>query len=515
VTTLFQPKPGEFAFNIVLAETVASNVSPDVAVLVLDEARTSASLVATHRAANRAVVALFDAAAVDDNSADEASLPSSAVGQVARLFMTDCACTTRSWLDLRAASVRTLMQQRVARAKNKGFDAVVWNGFPTPNVDATGFAFTQADVVAHATFLRQITRAAGMAVALGQSFAQVGSLAPQFDFAVTANAFQDGVAGQLAPFLDNGKAVFNYEIDDPDNVLFAVAACAGRGRMDLIIKGTDRDNLKNAPNTICADYNRQIRVRPPPPTLPPPTVRATTAAPATTQYKQPDVVAQTTKYASAPWPPSTVAPALVANNETEFVGSLFVPPAPEPADDDTQTLAIGLGVAGALLLMAFLAIALFVCRKSGGAPRREPITPAARKAAPAATAAPAHGAFGAPAADPVPMTETLRHPTRLRQVTSLGDVTEATILTFPNAPTNPELIRARHLTVELRRDPRVEDDYDDLVLIPPDVATTPQIKSWQDASRRGYEIGGWTAEPPKTYDQGALHAINAAYSNEW
>jgi hypothetical protein len=513
VTTLFQPKPGEFAFNIVLAEAVASSVSPDVAVLVLDEARTSTSLVATHRAANRALIALFDAAAVDDNSADEASLPSSAVGNTARLFMTDCTCTMRSWLDLRAASVRTLMQQRVARAQRKGFDGVVWNGFPTPNVDATGFAFTQADVVAHATFLRQITRAAGMSVALGQSFAQMASLAPQFDFAVTANAFQDGASGKLAPFLDNGKAVFNYEIDDPDNVLFAVAACTGRGRMDLIVKGADRDNLKNAPNTICANYDRQLRVRPPPPTLPP-TVRATTAAaPGTTQYKQPDVVAQTTKYASAPWLPNTDAPAL-ATNETELVGSLFVPPAPEPADD-TQTLAIGLGVAGALLLLAFLAIALFVCRKSGGTPRREPIT-APKKAAPAAAAAaaPAHGAFRGASADPVPMTETSRHPTRLRQVTSLGDVTEATILTFPNAPTNPELIRARHMTVELRRDARVEDDYDDLVLIPPD-ATMPQMKSWQDASRRGYEIGGWTAEPPKSYEQGALHAVNAAYSNEW
>lgn len=500
MSALFLPQPGQFGFNIVLDEAVATAVPASVAVFVVSGASTTASAVRALQANNRAVAVLFDAASVDSGSADEAALADALVGNKARLFSTDPCCPTRSWVDVRSSAVRNLMTARLTKAAALGADAVVWNGLPAPT-DDTGLGLTQADIVAYAAFLRTSTRAKGLSVGLGQSLEQMAALVGSFDFAVTQDVFSDSALLQVQPFLAANKAVFDYEIDDPQNFLFSVAACAARGRMDMIVKGADADNIRNQPLKVCGSY--AVTARAPPTAAPalvttPPPARPTTspwpAPPGSSSY-----VATTAK--TTAWPAS-------ADLETEFTGSLFVPA--EPAPENDQSLVIGLAAAGVLLLLACLAIALFVCRKSRD---NKPPSSVVFKKPP--TAVPVN-----PAASFADKDAVQRRPTQIAHVTTLepGGATEATMLDFPSPPTNPELMR-RHATDatleagELRREPDPRDDYEDLVLIP-EIPDPPQIRSWQESSRR-YEVGGWNANPPPQpdYGSGRVTIANQMYNN--
>lgn len=490
MSRVFRPQPGQFGFNIVLNEALSTTFSP-VNVYIVDDRRVTAAQISALHASGRAVIAFFNAAASED-APDEASLPGNVYGDKARIYSTDPCCPVRDWIDFTDSSVRTLMQQRVSRVAALGVDGVVWNGLPA--VGEGSFAPTSQEITSYANFLVTITRNAKLAVGLGQSLDLVASLAASFDFAVVANCFIDGTCSKLAPFTSANKAVFAYELDS--NVTPFVT-CLSRGSIDLIVKGSDRDNLRNAPLSLCGSYslaNSAFLTTAAPTTVTPKLTTTATTRPTATPPGF--TTARTTAPIATTTTATTAGDASIPHDDTLAptpARSLFVAEQPQSSGVPPPSLAlpIGLAIGAALIFIAIVAIAMFVCKKS----RRDDV-----------------GGGGSRASS--------RRGTAVAQVQTLGP-TEGTMATMSTASTGSELMRG------FPRDgtaPTLEQGaytsgamsavpaYDNLHMMATN-QTSNQFGSWApQPTARGYEIGAWQAGPPVGGTTGPLHLTNVAYS---
>ncbi|MHB0866976.1 MAG: endo alpha-1,4 polygalactosaminidase [Thermoleophilia bacterium] len=116
------------------------------------------------------------------------------------------------WLDIRSASVKTIMQKRLDLAEQKGCDAV-----EPDNVDGyandSGFDLTADDQLAFNRFIATEAHNRGLAVGLKNDLDQVGRLAGYFDFSVSEQCHEFDECDQLAPFIASGKPVLNAEYE--------------------------------------------------------------------------------------------------------------------------------------------------------------------------------------------------------------------------------------------------------------------------------------------------------------
>lgn len=131
------------------------------------------------------------------------------------------------WLDIRhPALLLRLLGRRVAACRTAGFDGVEFD-----NVDAytnrTGFPLTAADQLRFDRALAGLAHRAGLAAGLKNDFAQVGALAPAFDFAVDEQCVRYGECGTLRPFVTAGKAVYDVEYSGTPTSFCARTQAAG------------------------------------------------------------------------------------------------------------------------------------------------------------------------------------------------------------------------------------------------------------------------------------------------
>lgn len=114
------------------------------------------------------------------------------------------------WLDVRSAAVAAIMQARMDLAVQKGCD-----GVDPDNVDGysnnSGFSLTAADQLAYNRMLAREAHNRGLSVGLKNDLDQVADLATDFDFAVNEQCFEYSECDLLAPFVAQGKPVFNIE----------------------------------------------------------------------------------------------------------------------------------------------------------------------------------------------------------------------------------------------------------------------------------------------------------------
>ncbi len=117
------------------------------------------------------------------------------------------------WLDISAASVRSIMEQRLLLAKQKGCD-----GVEPDNVDGysndTGFNLTNSEQLNYNRWLARRAHAHGLAVGLKNDLDQISELVDSFDFAVNEQCFEYDECDALTPFIEAGKPVFNAEYAD-------------------------------------------------------------------------------------------------------------------------------------------------------------------------------------------------------------------------------------------------------------------------------------------------------------
>lgn len=148
------------------------------------------------------------------------------------------------WLDIRQlALLLPIMEARVQRCRQAGFDAVEWD-----NVDGyanrTGFPLTAQHQLEYNTRLANLAHAYGLTVGLKNDVGQVVQLEPYFDFAVNEECARYRECDTLIPFRTANKAVFEVEYKRQGNICSA----ANSANRNAIIKTVD---LFDTPWGVC------------------------------------------------------------------------------------------------------------------------------------------------------------------------------------------------------------------------------------------------------------------------
>ncbi|MBI5497765.1 MAG: endo alpha-1,4 polygalactosaminidase [Deltaproteobacteria bacterium] len=135
------------------------------------------------------------------------------------------------WLNIRSETVMAVMQARLARAVEKGCD-----GVEPDNVDgyanATGFHLSAADQRAFNRALANDAHRRGLTVALKNCGGLAPELVAYFDLSLNEQCHELNECGELQPFLDAGKPVFNAEYQPSYREDPGLAELCARARAD-------------------------------------------------------------------------------------------------------------------------------------------------------------------------------------------------------------------------------------------------------------------------------------------
>ena len=227
-----RPRPGlTTRWHIDLEAPV--DVTVDADWFDLDLFDNDARVVAALHARGRRVVCYFSAGSGEDWRPDYRSIAAAALGDALDGWPGE------RWLDVRAASVRAVMQRRLDRAVANGCD-----GVDPDNVDGfanqTGFPLRSADQLAYNRFLAAEAHARGLVVGLKNDLAQVAALVPDFDFAINEQCFAYNECATLAPFVRAGKPVLQIEYGAVATLAAQVCPAAARLQFFSILPGADR-----------------------------------------------------------------------------------------------------------------------------------------------------------------------------------------------------------------------------------------------------------------------------------
>lgn len=124
------------------------------------------------------------------------------------------------WLDIRSATVRSVMESRLDLAVERGCDGVEPDNVTAFSND-TGFDITADDQIDYNRFLAASARERNLLVGLKNALDLIPELVDDFDFAVNEQCHEYDECDVYAPFVDRGKPVFNAEYeqrfaDEPD-----------------------------------------------------------------------------------------------------------------------------------------------------------------------------------------------------------------------------------------------------------------------------------------------------------
>ena len=120
------------------------------------------------------------------------------------------------WLDIRKiALLAPVMRARLDLCRAKGFDAVEPDNIDSYQTEGgTGFPLTANDQLRYNRWIAAEAHSRGLSIGLKNDADQADALAPQFDWALTEDCFQQGWCNQEQPFLAAHKAVFAAEYSD-------------------------------------------------------------------------------------------------------------------------------------------------------------------------------------------------------------------------------------------------------------------------------------------------------------
>lgn len=200
----WRPKVGD-SFQIQLNGKLDTKVLANV--YDIDLFDTTAAQIAFLKKTNRKVVCYFSAGSGENWRPDFPNFLPKDMGKPLQGWQGE------NWLDIRSGTVRRVMRARMDLAVRKGCD-----GIDPDNVDgysnSTGFALTAKEQVGYNLFLAHQAHARGLAVGLKNDIAQVGVLAPSFDFAVNEQCHEFNECAGYRAFTTLGKPVLNIEYQD-------------------------------------------------------------------------------------------------------------------------------------------------------------------------------------------------------------------------------------------------------------------------------------------------------------
>jgi len=190
--------------------TGSINTSYTVDVYDLDLFDTPASLIDDLHSQGKKVICYFSAGSYENWRPDAGDFDTSILGNNLAGWPGE------KWLDIRSASLQSIMTSRLDLAVQKNCD-----GVEPDNMDAytnnTGFSLTAEDQLAYNKFLFLEAHDRGLTIGLKNDLDQIVELEPYFDFAVNEQCHFYNECHLLAPFIGHNKPVFNAEYH-PDYV---------------------------------------------------------------------------------------------------------------------------------------------------------------------------------------------------------------------------------------------------------------------------------------------------------
>jgi len=235
--------PARSTWQITLLEPpTLADVDLDVAVWDLDLFDVDVEVVEALQARGTKVVCYFSAGTWEPFREDADDFPARIIGN----GYEDDAFAEERYLDVTDPLTLELAEARLDRAVAKGCD-----GVDPDNVDLhlpdTGFAISEADMLAFNVALADAAHRRGLAVGLKNSIELFDDLAGHYDFAVNEECFQfDECDAYAAPFIADDKAVFHIEYVEPA-ALDAICAVT----VPLGLSTLQKNLVLDAPFTAC------------------------------------------------------------------------------------------------------------------------------------------------------------------------------------------------------------------------------------------------------------------------
>jgi Glycoside-hydrolase family GH114 len=188
------------------------DTSFDVQVYNVD-IETPASVIADLHAAGRTVNCYFSAGTVEAFRNDASQFPSSAIGNALPNYPDE------RWVDVRDATVRSIMQARVSRAAAAGCDGVHssgLDGFQEP----TGLTLTRDDQLAYDRWLADLCHGLGLSIGIVDGdLALRQDLLAVFDWTVGWSCLAaSSPCDVTSPFVQAKKPAYLVEIGDASRV---------------------------------------------------------------------------------------------------------------------------------------------------------------------------------------------------------------------------------------------------------------------------------------------------------
>lgn len=170
----------------------------------LDLFETEPDVVSALHDAGRTLICYFSAGSYEEWRPDVDGFASEDVGNTLDGFEDE------RWLDIRSASVRDVMTERLDRARALGCDGVEPDNV-TGHANDSGFDLRPEDQLDFNRFLADAAHDRGLSIGLKNDLEQIPELVDDFDFAVNEQCHEFDECELNQPFIDAGKPVFNAE----------------------------------------------------------------------------------------------------------------------------------------------------------------------------------------------------------------------------------------------------------------------------------------------------------------
>jgi hypothetical protein len=216
----------------------ALDMSIDVGMYDVDLFDTPQATIDSLHSAGHRVICYVDVGSWEPNRPDSSQFASAVLGDAM------VGWPNERWLDIRDASVATLIDARLDLAVSKQCD-----GVEPDNVDGyantTGFPLAAADQLAFNRHVATAAHARGLTVGLKNDLDQVADLVANFDWALNEQCFQYSECSQLQPFVAAHKAVFEVEYGDA-TLASTICPQANAANFNTLIKDLNLDSWRVA-----------------------------------------------------------------------------------------------------------------------------------------------------------------------------------------------------------------------------------------------------------------------------
>jgi len=214
------------------------DLAPSADVYDVDLFDTAAATVAALHRRGRHVICYVSVGSYENWRPDAARFPRSVIGKPYQGWSGEW------WLDVRhITALAPLMRARLDLCKAKGFDAVEPDNIDGYQADGgTGFPLSAGAQLRYNRWIAAEAHRRGLSIGLKNDNDQATLLAPQFDWALTEDCFQQGWCAQERPFLAAHKAVFATEYTDvTERRTFELRDCPHALRLGLSLIYKRRD----------------------------------------------------------------------------------------------------------------------------------------------------------------------------------------------------------------------------------------------------------------------------------